>query len=664
VSPRLIVAFLAAMVVIAGGAVPAFSRAVEPDTDRSVVPQTISYRGEPGYKIVPASEFHPTPTGSSSWQTVFRGGRHSAPNLSTGTTPAPPRSMLAPSSPRIAVYGTLNKPGLTAGSATPPDSTGAIGPSNYVEMTNSRVAVYDRSLNLVSSTTLAAFMGLDPAVYFMCDPQIQWVPSANRWLYLFLDCNAPINQQAFEFGWSKTSDPTTLSSAGWCQFTYVTGANLFDYPKLGHNKNYLIVGGNFYNNPTTANPALVGASILWAPLPANGVTTCTLPAFTGTSGALKNGDGVSNAFTPVPVNTHTSATDGYIVSAYDPFSPGPTSSPKAKVSVWHLNSAGALLQDNDVAVNTFDVPTSAPQLNGIYPIDTLDARLTQAVGDPAAGFYTQHTVAGASGRSEVQWYQFVVSGSTVVLAQQGRISSATDWVFDAAISPRSDGLGAAIAYNRSSSSIYPLIAARVRFQATPPGTWSAGELVLATSATFDNDRSCSSPPPPTSCRWGDYAAATPDPVLTNLVWGTGEFNTASTSAPAWSDQNFALWVAVSPMDVAAVADDASATVSWSPPPSEFGPVTNYLIKAYAGAAVVATMTTTSPVTLAQFKGLTNGTTYTFTVTANGPGGPPSSESMPSNAVTPTRAPSQTSSAPVPPRDPVNPSGGAPTPTGR
>jgi hypothetical protein len=497
-------------------------------------------------------------------------------------------------------------------------------------------------------------MGLDPALYFMCDPQIQWVPSANRWLYSFLYCNAPINQQAFEFGWSKTSDPTTLSSAGWCQFTYVTGPNLLDYMKLGHNTNYLIVGGNFYNNPTTPNPSFVGASIAWAPLPANGVTTCTLPAFQGTSGALRNGDGVSVAFTPVPVNTYTSATDGYVVSAYDPFSTSPTSSPRTKVSVWHVNSAGVLFADNDVAVNTFDAPTPAPQLNGVYPIDTLDARLTQAVGDPTAGIYTQHTVAGAGGRSEVQWYQFVVSGSSVVLVQQGRISSPTDWVFNGAISPRSDGLGAAIVYNRSSSTIYPLIAARSRFQSTPAGTWSAGELVLASSTAFDNDVSCNSPRG-SPCRWGDYAAATPDPVQANLVWGTSEFNTASTSAPAWSDQNFALWVAAAPTGVTGAPGDGSAFVSWTAPPLEsVGPITNYTIKAFVGTAAVATMTTGDAGTSATFKGLTNGTTYTFTVTANGSIGA-SPESMPSNAVTPSRATLQTSSAPVPPRDPVNPS---------
>jgi hypothetical protein len=38
--------------------------------------------------------------------------------------------------------------------------------------------------------------------------------------------------------------------------------------------------------------------------------------------------------------------------------------------------------------------------------------------------------------------------------------------------------------------------------------------------------------------------------------------------------------------------------------------------------------------------------------------------MPSNAVTPSRATWQTSSAPVPPRDPVNQSSPAPVPPGR
>jgi titin len=249
-----------------------------------------------------------------------------------------------------------------------------------------------------------------------------------------------------------------------------------------------------------------------------------------------------------------------------------------------------------------------------------------------------------------------------VLAQQGTLSSPTDWVFDAAISPRWDAFGAAIVYNRSSSSIYPVLAARMRFQSTPLGNWEPGELILASSTAADTDHSCNSPPA-SPCRWGDYAAATPDPVQTSLVWGTGEFNTASGPTPAWSNQNFAIWVAATPSAVTAWAGDATASVSWSAPPVSVGPVTNYTIKAYVGATVVATTTTADPGTVAIFKGLINGTTYTFTVTANGTRAP-RDESLASNPVTPTRVAVPAPTSAPPSRDPVTSSGPAPSPSGR
>jgi hypothetical protein len=574
--------------------------------------------------------------------------------------------VLAPTSPRIAVYGTLNKPGLTASAAggwTPPDSTGAIGTTHYVEMANSSVAVYNRSLGFVSSATLNAFTGQTGS---LCDPQIQWDDSAQRWIYAVLYCNVNSSVQHLLVGWSKTSDPSTLSSVGWCHFVVLNDPLLMDYPKLGHNSKYLIVGGNLYNESTpTPNPPFVSAGILWMPLPAlNSDTSCTLPSSVSRNTLpLLNGDGVSYTFTPVPVNTASNASNGYILSAYDPAgNAGQAPGPRAKMAVWHLDAAGLLWLDNDVAVNSYDVPSSAPQLGSPQVIDTQDARLTQAVGDPTAGFYTQHTVAGPGGRSQVDWYQFTVSGSTVVLAQQGSAASSTDWVFNAAISPRFDGQGAAIVYNRSSATILPLIAARIRLQSTATGMWEPGELVLATSAAADGDRTCNVPPG-LPCRWGDYAAATPDPVQANLVWGTSEFNTAVGTTPAWSNQNFALWVSVAPSNVMAAAGDASAMVSWSAPPVEsVGPIGYFAVKAYSGSTVVATMLTTGSTTSAIFKGLTNGTTYTFTVTANGTIGP-SPESLASNAVTATRAVAASTSTP-PPRDPAMQSGSAPSPSPR
>jgi len=615
----------------------------------------------PAFKIVPAAQLGAL--GKSSSKPFFRGGTRSRAGVSSSATVSP---RVAIASPKIALYNGLNKPGenagLTGNAGSPPDSTGAIGPSNYVEMVNSSIAVYNRSLNLITRATFDSFLAQPPGVP-LCDPQIQWDPAANRWLFEILYCGG--GGQVFVVGWSKTSDPSTLSSAGWCEIVVSTGSQLFDYVKLGHNSNFLIVGGNFYNLPNT----FVTAAIAWIALPANGDTTCPATPTINTSGnPLKNGDGVTSAFTPVPVNTITGATDGYVVSAYDPGGNVTASPmPQTRLAVWHLDSAGMLHQDTDITVTTYAMPFSAPQLNGTnHLLDTLDGRLTQAVGDPTTGIWTQHTVNGAGNRSVVTWYKITASGSATTLADVGTISDPNDWVFNAAISPRFDAQGAAIEYNRSSSTIYPVIAAQIRLASTPAGQMEPGELVLATSSNFDSDFTCNNPNTNFPCRWGDYSAATPDPVQTNVVWGTNEFNTASGSAPAWSDENFALIGPAAPRAptaVVAAPGDNSATVTWTPSTFDPGiPVTSYKLTAYAGASPVAT-TTVAAATAATFTALADGVTYTFTVIAIDAVGA-SPESVHSNPVTPVQAPTAQVTAPTaPPRDPVLPAP-APSPPAR
>jgi hypothetical protein len=88
-----------------------------------------------------------------------------------------------------------------------------------------------------------------------------------------------------------------------------------------------------------------------------------------------------------------------------------------------------------------------------------------------------------------------------------------------------------------------------------------------------------------------------------------------------------------PGNVTATAGVGSATVSWSAPNSG-GPVTEYKITPYvSGVAKTATVLTGNPpATSTTISGLTNGTTYTFTVQAiNSKGASPTAES---NAVVP------------------------------
>ncbi|MEZ2391338.1 fibronectin type III domain-containing protein [bacterium RCC_150] len=91
-----------------------------------------------------------------------------------------------------------------------------------------------------------------------------------------------------------------------------------------------------------------------------------------------------------------------------------------------------------------------------------------------------------------------------------------------------------------------------------------------------------------------------------------------------------------PTGVTATAGNGSATVSWTAPGNGGSAITSYAVTPHAGTTTLAPTTVTGnpPATTANITGLTNGTAYTFTVTATNAIGtsPPSTASA---AVTPT-----------------------------
>ncbi len=102
----------------------------------------------------------------------------------------------------------------------------------------------------------------------------------------------------------------------------------------------------------------------------------------------------------------------------------------------------------------------------------------------------------------------------------------------------------------------------------------------------------------------------------------------------WVDVMFSLPVPGQVTNVTATAGKASASVSWTAP-SSGGAVGSYTITPYIGstAQTPKTITGSPPATTTTINGLTNGTSYTFTVTASNPGGD-GPQSAASNAVTP------------------------------
>ncbi|HEY2361176.1 MAG TPA: fibronectin type III domain-containing protein [Candidatus Angelobacter sp.] len=125
---------------------------------------------------------------------------------------------------------------------------------------------------------------------------------------------------------------------------------------------------------------------------------------------------------------------------------------------------------------------------------------------------------------------------------------------------------------------------------------------------------------------------------TFIVSATNAQGTSAFSTPSNAVTPQAITVPGAPTGATAVAADSQATVAWAASANNGNAtITSYTVTARIGGVATANQATTPNGTTlsALVTGLTNGTTYTFTVHANNIKGA-GAESAPSNAVTPTR----------------------------
>ncbi len=163
---------------------------------------------------------------------------------------------------------------------------------------------------------------------------------------------------------------------------------------------------------------------------------------------------------------------------------------------------------------------------------------------------------------------------------------------------------------------------------TAPASNGGSSITGYTVTSSPGDRTCS---------WSTGALSC---VVTGLTNGTSYTFTVRATNAAGTGSATDASSAVTPTGAAtepsapnaveATAGDAQATVSWSAPTSDGGSaITSYTVTSSPDALTCTSSTTSCTVT-----GLTNGTAYTFTVTATNAIGD-STASSPSSAVTPT-----------------------------
>jgi hypothetical protein len=432
---------------------------------------------------------------------------------------------------------------------SPSDATGAIGPTEYIELVNLSIGVYSRTGALMSQNSEFGFTGFRPA---SGDGEVMWDNSQSRFFFSMLYINGSSDNELL-FGFSKGPSPSA-AAANWCSYhsTFGTyGSNFPDYPKLGITNDFMLIGVNRFDSSGTNYK---GSDVAWVAKPAGGVIT-TCPSLTslllGVQVGLKNADG-SNAFTPVPGNNADPLGVGYVVASHDVGGGGSASS-LSLFSVTKNGVTGAAQFSGPTTVNvaSYSLPPSAPQKGTVDRLDTLDGRLTNAVTavDPVnsgnLGLWTQHTVAASQGGlgAEVRWYE--INPASGALIQSGVVHNPFFYIFVGAISPDRNGAAGlfggdmVLGFSVSSTFVSPLVGMVSKIGASP----QSKPVLVAASPKSDTDFTCGGLSTP--CRWGDYAGASPDPASSTtgtegMVWLSVMREGSGIGNPNWTTQNFAV----------------------------------------------------------------------------------------------------------------------------
>jgi hypothetical protein len=409
-----------------------------------------------------------------------------------------------------ATGGSLNNPianpsfeGQRETDLAPPDTTGAVGPNNYVEFINLRMGLYNRTGGSIASATAESLFG--GAHFDWSDPQVLWDPHTQRFYMNIWDTRNATMHWAF----SKNDNPNTLTSSSWCVYTSSFGyaaSDAPDYPKLGQTKNFLLIGVNFFQNFQTFR----GGDLLTIQKPKGSgpVTTCPSNSFkTHRFIGLKNKNGsLTNA--PEPAQQADPSGAGWVV-----VTPSGSGNVITVFKVKRNKSTGdpVLSGPFSVTVPSYSGPADAQQCSTSNRLDTLDGRLEHAVSaiDPNTGrteVWTAHAVAGGGG-SEERWYE--IDPISLTLAQSGKASDNSLYVWNGGIAPdrtvnpsgKAHGGAMVMSFSTSSSTKCPAIQMVSKIGANA----QSGFVVVKQSTVPDNDFTCS------PCRWGDYSGASPDP---------------------------------------------------------------------------------------------------------------------------------------------------------
>jgi len=400
---------------------------------------------------------------------------------------------------------------LTSG-FIPPDTMGAVGPDQFVELLNGQYSVYRNTDGVrVQSSTLNDFWrnaGVTPAGSFAFDPRITYDSSSGRWFAAAADNSFGPNN--FLVAVSNSSNPTQ----GWKAFAIPsdsTRTHWADFPTLGVNRDGVYLAANMF-------PIGFGSV---------NTTVLVLPKADLIAGTIANKTLFENVqfgnigFSVQPVTDPKSAGTPVAMLLSDFITP--SGQFKRSDVVGSITSPVLDTTNKVIAVAPFGPPPPGPQPGPKAPLETLDNRLSSSVVMRNGELWGVQSV-NSGGRSALRWFD--IDAATNTLRQSGLIASPTLAFYYGSIAVNDFG-DVVIGFSGSGKSQF-VSAYAVQGQ-TENGVTTFGDPLLLKAGVSDYEVTFGAG----RNRWGDYSATILDPDDPYRFWTIQEWVSGT---DIWSTQ--------------------------------------------------------------------------------------------------------------------------------
>ena len=453
--------------------------------------------------------------------------RHIPPRLtlplteaaSNSATAVPAPSGVRPLSPQT-VSPTLNFTAATFSdvSAWPPDTMGAVGPTQFIIAINNRVRSFNKVTgvadNAINTGTDSFFSSVITPGFVTTDPRIRYDRLSGRWFITMIDDPGP-QLQPNRVMIAVSDSGTITGSTVWSFFQFAADASSFaDYPTLGIDANALYIGVNLFST-SGSFVNTTGFVVRKSSLLSGGPLVKT--AFTG----LISGN--SGPFTPQGVDNYDpAATEGYFIGV------DATSSTRLRLRrVSNPGGTPSISGNVSITVSTFASPIAVTVQGTSGTVDGLDRRL-MAAHYRNGSLWTSHNVGVNStggntspDRNGVRWYQItgIPTGQTPSVVQSGTVyhggsPSLSYWMGTIMVSGQGH---AAMGFTQGGPNNFLDAATTGRLAGYASGT-------MDTPVTYTTSTSAYTPTDGTTPhRWGDFSYTSLDPSDDMTMWTIQEW---------------------------------------------------------------------------------------------------------------------------------------------